>query len=71
MRDTIHCLLQSDSFDVKAITASINKMAEKVSEYVPGYRLKTEPIFDGKQITVLLEVEGLGIFFPYMLVIWI
>ncbi len=39
-------------------------MAEKVSEYVPGYRLKTEPIFDGKQITVLLEVKGLGDFLP-------
>ncbi|MFJ7307813.1 acetaldehyde dehydrogenase (acetylating) [Peribacillus frigoritolerans] len=64
MRDTIHCLLQTDSFDVKAITASIKKMANKVSEYVPGYRLKTEPIFDGKQITVLLEVEGLGDFLP-------
>ncbi|MEC0300203.1 MULTISPECIES: acetaldehyde dehydrogenase (acetylating) [Peribacillus] len=64
MRDTIHCLLQSDSFDVKAITASINEMAEKVSEYVPGYRLKTEPIFEGRQITVLLEVEGLGDFLP-------
>ncbi|MCK1993694.1 acetaldehyde dehydrogenase (acetylating) [Peribacillus muralis] len=64
MRDTIHCLLQSDSFDVKAIKSSINKMVEKVSEYVPGYRLKTEPIIDAKQITVFLEVKGLGDFLP-------
>jgi acetaldehyde dehydrogenase len=64
MRDTIHCLLQSDSFDVKAIITSINKMVEKVAEYVPGYRLKTEPIIDGKQITVFLEVRGLGDYLP-------
>ncbi|MBT2604414.1 acetaldehyde dehydrogenase (acetylating) [Bacillus sp. ISL-53] len=64
MRDTIHCLLQSDSFDVRAIITSINKMVEKVVEYVPGYRLKTEPIIDGKQITVLLEVRGLGDYLP-------
>ncbi|MFD6208668.1 acetaldehyde dehydrogenase (acetylating) [Peribacillus sp. NPDC060253] len=64
MRDTIHCLLQSDSFDEKAVITSIYKMVEKVSEYVPGYRLKTEPIIDGKQITVFLEVRGLGDYLP-------
>ncbi|KWW21197.1 acetaldehyde dehydrogenase (acetylating) [Peribacillus simplex] len=64
MRDTIHCLLQSDPFDVKAIMTSIHKMVEKVSEYVPGYSLKAEPIIDGKQITVFLEVRGLGDYLP-------
>ncbi|CAH0166072.1 Acetaldehyde dehydrogenase 4 [Peribacillus sp. Bi96] len=64
MRDTIHCLLQSDSFDEKAVITSIYKMVEKVSEYVPGYRLKTEPIIDGRQITVFLEVRGLGDYLP-------
>ncbi|MGE7768005.1 acetaldehyde dehydrogenase (acetylating) [Peribacillus sp. NPDC096540] len=64
MRDTIHCLLQEIPNDKKVISASILAEVEKVSEYVPGYRLKTEPIIDGRQITVLLEVRGLGDYLP-------
>ena len=47
-----------------AITAAIHAMIEKVQEYVPGYRLKNGPVFDGRRVSTFLEVEGLGDYLP-------
>ena len=63
MRDTIHCLTK-DKPDQEAITTSIFKMIEDVKQYVPGYKLKNGPIFDGNKISVFLEVKGLGDYLP-------
>lgn len=63
MRDTIHCLT-TDEPDKDAITESIEAMIKDVKRYVPGYRLVNGPIFDGKRVTVSMEVEGLGDFLP-------
>lgn len=64
MRDTIHALVEEGSMDEAAITRSIQDMVETVQSYVPGYRLRTEPIFDGNRVTVFLEVEGAGDYLP-------
>jgi 4-hydroxy 2-oxovalerate aldolase len=45
MRDTVFCAIPADA-DTDAITASIEKMVEQVSQYVPGYNLRAEPQFD-------------------------
>ncbi|MDO9031033.1 MAG: acetaldehyde dehydrogenase (acetylating) [Burkholderiaceae bacterium] len=63
MRDTIHCLTV-DEPDQKAITASIHKMIADVQKYVPGYKLVNGPVFDGKRVSVFMEVEGLGDYLP-------
>ncbi|WP_088329575.1 acetaldehyde dehydrogenase (acetylating) [Lacimicrobium sp. SS2-24] len=63
MRDTIHCLCESQP-DEHAITDSVLKMVEKVQAYVPGYRLKNGPVFDGNKVSIYLEVEGRGDFLP-------
>jgi len=63
MRDTVHCLTE-DEPDETAITQSILAMIEKVQAYVPGYRLKNGPVFDGKRVSVFLEVAGLGDYLP-------
>ncbi len=63
MRDTIHCLVAGEP-DVEAITASVRTMVAEVQKYVPGYRLKNGPIFDGRRVTVYVEVEGLGDYLP-------
>ena len=63
MRDTIHCLTV-DEPDVEAITASVHKMVEEVQRYVPGYTLKNGPVFDGKRVSVFMEVAGLGDYLP-------
>jgi acetaldehyde/propanal dehydrogenase len=63
MRDTIHCLTRSAP-DEPAISRSVHEMIEQVQQYVPGYRLKNGPVFDGERVSVFLEVEGLGDYLP-------
>jgi len=63
MRDTVHCL----TFDAPRedeIVASVHAMIGEVQRYVPGYRLKNGPVFDGRRVSVFLEVEGLGDYLP-------
>ncbi|MCP4929222.1 MAG: acetaldehyde dehydrogenase (acetylating), partial [Gammaproteobacteria bacterium] len=63
MRDTVHCLT-ADEPDEDAITASVHSMITEVQKYVPGYRLVNGPVFDGRRVSVFLEVEGLGDYLP-------
>lgn len=62
MRDTVYCEVKN--MDEEKIRASIYEMVADVQSYVPGYRLKQEPLFDGNRVTVFLEVEGAGDYFP-------
>ncbi|MGE0114426.1 MAG: acetaldehyde dehydrogenase (acetylating) [Steroidobacteraceae bacterium] len=63
MRDTIHCLTESEP-QREAITASVHDMIKEVQKYVPGYKLVNGPVFDGNRVSVFLEVSGLGDFLP-------
>ena len=63
MRDTVHCLLADDP-DESAIAASIARMVDRVRAYVPGYRLVNGPVFDGRRVSVFLEVSGLADYLP-------
>ena len=72
MRNTIYVLLDSDDVDRQAIVDSVEEMVTSVQAYVPGYRLKNEPVFEirempeGKRtlVSLLLEVTGAGDFLP-------
>ena len=63
MRDTVHCLTH-DKPDENAIRRSIEQMVATVQKYVPGYQLINDPVFDGKRVSVFLEVKGLGDYLP-------
>jgi len=62
MRDTVYCEVKN--MDKEAIRRSIFDMVETVQQYVPGYRLKQEPLFDENRVTAFIEVEGAGDYFP-------
>ena len=72
MRNTIYALLDAEDVDRLAIVESVEAMVKEVQGYVPGYRLKNEPVFEvrdtpeGKRtlIAMLLEVAGAGDFLP-------
>lgn len=64
MRDTVHALVEGDQVNEAEITASIREMEKQVQSYVPGYRVRQDPIFDGNKVTVLIEVEGAGDYLP-------
>jgi acetaldehyde/propanal dehydrogenase len=63
MRDTIHCLTETEP-DRDAITRSIHAMIQEVQRYVPGYALKNGPVFDGRRVSTFVEVRGLGDYLP-------
>jgi acetaldehyde dehydrogenase len=74
MRNTVYCALP-DGADRDAVIASIEAMVAEVAAYVPGYRLKREPVFDEGpfetpggtvpgRVMVLLEVTGNGDYLP-------
>jgi acetaldehyde dehydrogenase len=63
MRNTVYCTV-SDEIDRDAVEASVLAMVQRVAAYVPGYRLRAEPIFDDGRVTVIVEVEGAGDFLP-------
>ncbi len=71
MRNTVFCSIPEDA-DTDAIATAILKRVDEVAQYVPGYRIKSEPQFDGPsdvnggqaRVAVFLEVEGAGDFFP-------
>jgi acetaldehyde dehydrogenase (acetylating) len=64
MRDTVYAIVEEGGLDEEAITRSIHEMVESVQSYVPGYRIRTEPIFDKNRVTVFIEVEGAGDYLP-------
>jgi acetaldehyde dehydrogenase len=72
MRNTIFVLLDEDEADEAAIVESIEAMLAKVQDYVPGYRLKNEPVFERREtplgektlVVMLLEVTGAGDWLP-------
>jgi acetaldehyde dehydrogenase len=74
MRNTVFCAL-GDGYDEQAVAESILAIVDEVSRYVPGYRLKAEPVFEHDvfgtpggvvpaRVVTLLEVEGAGDYFP-------
>jgi acetaldehyde dehydrogenase len=63
MRNTIYCSIGADA-DHEAIRVSVLAMAARIEAYVPGYRLRAEPLFDDERVTVIVEVEGAGDFLP-------
>ena len=63
MRDSVHCLTR-DEPDRERIQSAILAMVGEVQKYVPGYRLTHGPVFDGRRVSVYLEVAGLGDYLP-------
>jgi acetaldehyde dehydrogenase len=74
MRNTVFCALP-DGYDEAPVAGSIEEMVAEVAGYVPGYRLKSPPVFDegpyatpggpaAGRVVALLEVEGAGDWFP-------
>lgn len=70
MRNTVYVAYEDGDND--QILESVNQMINEVQQYVPGYRLKGEPILDRRDtpqgklnvVILLLEVEGAGDFLP-------
>lgn len=72
MTNTVLLVPSADEIDLQQVTQSVYEMIASVNEYVPGYRLKADPILTEREtpwgkkqvITLLNEVEGAGDYLP-------
>jgi acetaldehyde dehydrogenase len=62
MRNTLYA--EMPDADPDAAAAAIRGAVERVAAYVPGYRLKSDPLVADGVVTVFLEVEGAGDYLP-------
>lgn len=62
MTNTIYSIVKYP--DLEKITESVHDIVNQIQKYVPGYRLRTEPMISGNKVTVIVEVEGAGDFLP-------
>ena len=63
MRDAIHVLVGEEGHE-EAIDKSIREMVAEVQAYVPGFALKAAPIFEGRKVSVFIEVNGAADYLP-------
>ena len=74
MRNTVYCALPEGT-DHEAVIESVERMADAVQAFVPGYRLKQPPVIEKgpfnapggevpHRVVVLIEVTGAGDYFP-------
>lgn len=72
MSNTVYIVPHDNNFDESKVKDSIMDTVDYVKRYVPGYRMKTDPIIDYKDtpwgekpvIVMLNEVEGAGDYLP-------
>jgi acetaldehyde dehydrogenase len=62
MRNAVH--VRVGAYDEDAMRDAILAAVARVQQFVPGYRLTGDPLFDPDRISVLLEVEGAGDHLP-------
>ena len=62
MHNTV--FFQINNPNMEKITESVDRMVKKVQSYVPGYSLVLEPTEENGRITVMVQVVGLGDYFP-------
>lgn len=62
MSNTVYVVVPEADED--AIVDSVLEMRDRVAEYVPGYRLRTDPVFDRGRVSIFLEVEGAADYLP-------
>ena len=64
MANTVHMRVPLADEKREELHQSIVDMVEEVASYVPGYRLRADPVFDGERVSVFLEVAGAGDYLP-------
>ena len=49
---------------LEQLAYEIKKTVKKIQQYVPGYKLILEPVFENKKLTIMIEVVGMGDYLP-------
>lgn len=63
MRDTIYTIVDGE-FDEAEIIQAVRKREKEIQQYVPGFALRQDPVIDGNEVAVYVQVEGAGDYLP-------
>lgn len=62
MRSTVYAIIKNP--DIDRIAEHINRTAESVRKYVPGYHVVVGPVYENGRVTTTVEVIGQGDYLP-------
>ena len=62
MHNTIYALI--DNPDMDRIIKEVRLTEKKIQQYVPGYRVLYDPVFENGRVTTAIEVVGQGDYLP-------
>ena len=62
MHNTIYALASNP--DMTAVCAAVKDMERRIQEYVPGYRISLDPVYENGRITTMITVVGHGDYLP-------
>ncbi len=62
MHNTIYALI--DDPNMEQIRRNVKEMEERIRQYVPGYKIVMEPVYENGRVTTSLQVIGLGDYLP-------
>lgn len=62
MRSTVYAIIKNP--DIGKITEHINRVADRVRQYVPGYHIIVGPVYENGRVTITVKVIGRGDYLP-------
>jgi acetaldehyde dehydrogenase (acetylating) len=62
MQTTIFAQVENPNMDL--LIVEVEKMVQKIQEYVPGYSLLVAPIYENGRIAIMVKALGLGDYLP-------
>lgn len=62
MRNTLYALIKQP--DMPKIIKSVRAMEARIQQYVPGYRVLYDPVYENGRVTMTIEVIGQGDYLP-------
>lgn len=62
MHNTIYAKISNPKLEV--LSKAIKTVVGKIQQYVPGFKLIVEPVYENSRITTMVEVVGMGDYLP-------
>lgn len=62
MHNTIYALV--DKPDMVSLKEAVYEIVDKIKQYVPGYQLVLDPVWDAGRVIIMVKVKGNGDFLP-------
>lgn len=62
MHNTVYAKIENPKME--PLLREINKTAENIKKYIPGYKITLKPVYENNRLTIMSQVIGVGDFLP-------